>query len=239
MFFCSVEFPWILLVIKCMSNFLHVSFYCPDLVFYIHKFSAVLPSAFFRCLWTEPFIQSIGNVLTQLHMCRMLHKVIFSQRCLTGLNSEFSFASTDCYTKVNEPSLSYYIPIAWGRILGAVSFPRMLPLCKMQTSSSRIWTRVTVSISYNDNHYTTCAFIILMPWNISYHLIRPRNVTFLFTEPRIEPVTSKKTPTTTIAFNLKSIVLWDNLEIIFALVSLRFLFSISTFAGYLTTKTFV
>ena len=25
----------------------------------------------------------------------------------------------------------------------------------MQSVSSRIWTRVTVSISYNDNHYTT------------------------------------------------------------------------------------
>ena len=26
----------------------------------------------------------------------------------------------------------------------------------MQSISSRIWTRVTVSISYDDNHYTTC-----------------------------------------------------------------------------------
>ena len=28
-------------------------------------------------------------------------------------------------------------------------------LCKMQSLSSRIWTRVAVSISYDDNHYTT------------------------------------------------------------------------------------
>ena len=28
-------------------------------------------------------------------------------------------------------------------------------LCEMQSVSSRIWTRVAVSISYNDNHYTT------------------------------------------------------------------------------------
>ena len=27
----------------------------------------------------------------------------------------------------------------------------------MQTVSSRIWTHVTVSISYDDNHYTTVA----------------------------------------------------------------------------------
>ena len=28
-------------------------------------------------------------------------------------------------------------------------------LCEMQSASSRIWTRVAVSISYDDNHYTT------------------------------------------------------------------------------------
>ena len=33
--------------------------------------------------------------------------------------------------------------------------------CEMQSVSSRIWTRVAESISYNDNHYT---FIILMSY---------------------------------------------------------------------------
>ena len=28
-------------------------------------------------------------------------------------------------------------------------------LCEMQTAASKIWTRVTVSISCDDNHYTT------------------------------------------------------------------------------------
>ena len=28
-------------------------------------------------------------------------------------------------------------------------------LCEMQSVSSRIWTRITVSISYDNNHYTT------------------------------------------------------------------------------------
>ena len=28
----------------------------------------------------------------------------------------------------------------------------------MQSFSSRIWTRVVVSISYDDNHYTKCTF---------------------------------------------------------------------------------
>ena len=74
---------------------------------------------------------------------------------LTGLNSEFSFSKTSCFTKAEEPSLPYYLPIAGGRIIGFIPFPRVLVLCEMQSVSARIWTRVTVSISYDDNHYTT------------------------------------------------------------------------------------
>ena len=50
-------------------------------------------------------------------------------------------------------SLSYYLPIAEGRIIGFISFPRVLVLCEMQSVSSMIWTRVAVSFSYDDNHY--------------------------------------------------------------------------------------
>ena len=60
-----------------------------------------------------------------------------------------------CLTKAEEPSLSYYLPIAGGRIIGFIPFPKVLVLCEMQSVSSRIWTRVAVSISYDDNHYTT------------------------------------------------------------------------------------
>ena len=76
------------------------------------------------------------------------------KRILTGLNSELSFL-TSCLTKAEELSLPYYLPIAGGRIIGFIPFPRVLVLCEMQPESSRIWTRVAVSISYNDNHYTT------------------------------------------------------------------------------------
>ena len=76
------------------------------------------------------------------------------KRSLTGLNSEFSFY-INCLTKVEELSLSYYLPLAGGRIIGFMPFPRVLVLCEMQSVSSRIWTRVAVSISYDDNHYTT------------------------------------------------------------------------------------
>ena len=76
------------------------------------------------------------------------------KRSLTGLNSEFSFSSTSCLTKAEEPSLSYYLPIAGGRIIGFIPFPRVLVLCEMQSVSSRIWTGVAVFISYDDNNYT-------------------------------------------------------------------------------------
>ena len=77
------------------------------------------------------------------------------KRSLTGLNSDFFFSKTSCLTKAEEPSLSYYLAIAGGRIIGFIPFPRVLMLCEMQSASSRIWTRVAVSISYDDNHYTT------------------------------------------------------------------------------------
>ena len=82
----------------------------------------------------------------------------FFKRSLTGLNSEFSFSKTSCLTKAEEPSLPYNLPIAGGIIIGFIPFPRV---CEMQSVSSRIWTHVTVSISDNDNHYTTDTIIIL------------------------------------------------------------------------------
>ena len=45
--------------------------------------------------------------------------------------------------------------IAGRRIIGFIHFPRVLALCEMQSASSRIWTRVIVSISYDNNHYIT------------------------------------------------------------------------------------
>ena len=80
------------------------------------------------------------------------------KQSLTGLNSEFSFSWTSCLTIDEEPSQPYYLPIAGGRIIGFIPFPRVLVLCEMQSVSSRIWTHVAVSISYNDNHYTISTF---------------------------------------------------------------------------------
>ena len=60
------------------------------------------------------------------------------KRSLTGLNSEFSFSKTSYLTKTEEPSLSYYLTIAGGRIIGFIPFPKVLVLCEMQLFSSRI-----------------------------------------------------------------------------------------------------
>ena len=38
----------------------------------------------------------------------------------------------------------------------------VLMQCEMQPVSSRIWTRVAVSISYDDNHYTTGSWIMVI-----------------------------------------------------------------------------
>ena len=85
------------------------------------------------------------------------------KRCLTGFNSEFSFSETSYLTKAEEPSLPNYLPIAGGRIIGFIPFPRVLVLCEMQSVSSRIWTRVAVSISYDDNYYTTGTLFMNAP----------------------------------------------------------------------------
>ena len=74
---------------------------------------------------------------------------------LTGLNSEFFFTLTGRLTKVKKPNVTYYSSIAWGRILRCTPFPRVLALCKMQTTLSRIWTRIPVPIFYEGNYSAT------------------------------------------------------------------------------------
>ena len=68
---------------------------------------------------------------------------------LTDLNLEFAFSLAGCHTKIKEFRLPYYLPIVGGRIVGCIPFSMLLALCKMQTTSSRTWTRIAVSISYD------------------------------------------------------------------------------------------
>ena len=85
-------------------------------------------------------------------MNRVQHKDNFFKRRFSGLNSELSFSYTSCYTTVEEPNLPYYIPIT-EKIVWCVRFPRVLTLCEIQTASFKIWTRIIMSISYDDNCY--------------------------------------------------------------------------------------
>ena len=96
---------------------------------------------------------------------------------LIGLNSELSFSlnSEFSFPKIEETSLFCYLPLAGGRITGFMHFLR---LCELQTVLSRIWTWVTMSISFDYIHYTLIAsscwhnmltnFFILLK-NISSH----------------------------------------------------------------------
>ena len=81
---------------------------------------------------------------------------------LTGLNSEFFFSETGYFTSVKEPSLPYYLLIAEGRIVGCITYWRVIALCQMQTASSRFLTRIAVSISNDDNHFTTSASLYII-----------------------------------------------------------------------------
>ena len=66
-----------------------------------------------------------------------------------------SFPSPRLVTSPRLKNLKNYLPIAGGRIIGFIPFSRVLVLCEMKSVSSRISTRIAVSISYDDNHYTT------------------------------------------------------------------------------------
>ena len=98
------------------------------------------------------------------------------KRILTGLNSEFSFSETSCLTKAEELSLSYHLPIAGGRIIGLIPFPRVVVLCEMQSVSSRIWTRIVVSNSYDDNHYTTGTSLDSFYWRFWINKLMACNI---------------------------------------------------------------
>ena len=63
-------------------------------------------------------------------------------RKLSEMDFEMKYRSRLCYFE--EPSLPYYLPIAGGRIIGFIPFPRVLVLCEMQLVFSRIWTHFYV-----------------------------------------------------------------------------------------------
>ena len=66
---------------------------------------------------------------------------------------QFSFL-TDCLTKAKKIQSTIQLPIAGERIDEFMPISRAYVWSEMKIASSRTWTQVTNSISYNDNRYT-------------------------------------------------------------------------------------
>ena len=89
---------------------------------------------------------------------RMRHKVNFWSGVFPALKSEFSLSKEDSHIKVKEPRVTHDLPTDRGRIYWFTYFPRALALCEMGIASFSIWTRVTLSILDDGNHWTTSLF---------------------------------------------------------------------------------
>ena len=67
------------------------------------------------------------------------------------------------------------LAMAGGRTVGFIPFPRVLALCEMQSTLSRIWTQMTVSVSSDGNHYIPSTFIYIYIY-IYIHILIHRNI---------------------------------------------------------------
>ena len=59
-----------------------------------------------------------------IRSCRIWHKVNFEAEFNRFEFRVFSFSKTSCLTMAEEPSLSYYLPLAGGRIFWIHTFPK-------------------------------------------------------------------------------------------------------------------
>ena len=145
---------------------------------FVHRFVArrfLCCSDMFCFVCITWFCPDISLVIFTYPSSRAVYdtRSIFKQS-LTGLKSELSFSWTSCLTKAEEPSLPYYLPIAGGRIIGFIPFPRVLVLCEMLSVSSRIWTRVAVSIFFDTTVTSNTSWsLISLHFSIPYSLFLP------------------------------------------------------------------
>ena len=80
-------------------------------------------------------------------------KVTF-KRSLRGLNSEFSFSQIGYDTKVKKAQfVLLFISTGERKVMHPIV------LSEIQTTSSKIWTQRAVTISYDDDNYTTNTWI--------------------------------------------------------------------------------
>ena len=84
---------------------------------------------------------------------RIRHKVNFSNEVVQVWIKRFL---SPRLVNIKASRLLYYLPIDGGRIVEYILFPK---ICKMLTTPNRIWTRVAVSISSDDNHYTIYIYV--------------------------------------------------------------------------------
>ena len=104
-------------------------------------------------LWKQSFSQidvlpqAHTNTSVDIHMYLFIQPLCHEQGVTQGhflskieliLNSELSFSLIGCLTETNEPSLTNYLHLTWGRMYGFMLFPSILALSKMQTVPSGI-----------------------------------------------------------------------------------------------------
>ena len=140
---------------KCVRSFVEVRKFC--LCFRLYMYITMQPRYLkpWRFILCQEVKESHLFIFTNPSVRAGYDTRSIFKRNLTSFNSEFSFSETSCLPKAEELSLSYYLPIAGGRIIGFIPFSRVIVLCEMQLVRFRIWTRVAVSIYYDNNHYTT------------------------------------------------------------------------------------
>ena len=66
------------------------------------------------------------------------------------------FLESSYHTKVQEPNLPLYLPVAGERIVQCIYFPRVLVLIEMKTASLRVFKFGSTSL--NSNRYSMVAF---------------------------------------------------------------------------------
>ena len=119
------------------------------------------PCLWHRVIWlfdTHLLLVDITSAPNSTHPQSRLYPDIFDQMHLLFTQVHLLFdSSAEGQYVTKDLSLPYYTR---GRIIGFIPLPRVLQVCKMQTASSRIWTR----ISYDSNHYTNQTYVY--PWKL-------------------------------------------------------------------------
>ena len=110
----------------------------------IHRFFRTILFRF----WIQrfSFSQFTCPTHTQRYKCTYTHAQLYIYIYIyiyiymypTPSHKQFSFSKINCNSKVNDPCLSNYLSIAVGKIIGFISFPKVIGLCEKQTASSRV-----------------------------------------------------------------------------------------------------